>query len=54
MAAKDSLAKKLYCLLPVQEIEELVICHGIITNITDRVEAEQKLNKVNRLYLFIN
>ncbi|MFT5802741.1 MAG: PAS domain S-box-containing protein, partial [Nonlabens sp.] len=40
--------------LPVVETEGTVICHGIITDITDRVEAEQKLNKVNRLYLFIS
>jgi len=40
--------------LPVLEPEGTVICHGIITDITHRIEAEQKLNKVNRLYLFIS
>lgn len=40
--------------LPVQELGGTVICHGIVSDITDRVEAEQKLNKVNRLYLFIS
>ncbi|HEX9152714.1 MAG TPA: PAS domain S-box protein, partial [Flavobacterium sp.] len=40
--------------LPVIEQEGTVICHGIITDITERVEAEQKLIKANRLYLFIS
>jgi PAS domain S-box-containing protein len=40
--------------LPVVEPEGTVICHGIITDITERVEAEQKLIKANRLYLFIS
>lgn len=40
--------------LPVVEPEGTVICHGIITDITDRIIAEKKLNKVNRLYLFIS
>ena len=40
--------------LPVVESEGIVICHGIITDITERVEAEQKLIKANRLYLFIS
>ncbi|MFV8328001.1 PAS domain S-box protein [Flavobacterium sp. ZS1P14] len=40
--------------LPVVELEGTVICHGIITDITERVEAEQKLIKANRLYLFIS
>jgi PAS domain S-box-containing protein len=40
--------------LPVVEQEGTVICHGIITDITERVEAEQKLIKANRLYLFIS
>jgi PAS domain S-box-containing protein len=40
--------------LPVVEPEGTVICHGIITDITDRIEAEQKLKKVNRLYLFVS
>jgi hypothetical protein len=38
--------------LPV--VEETVICHGIVTDITERLEAEQKLLKVNRLYSFIS
>ncbi|MFV5697456.1 PAS domain S-box protein [Flavobacterium sp. ZT3R17] len=40
--------------LPVVEPEGTVICHGIITDITERVVAEQKLIKANRLYLFIS
>ncbi|SDX12983.1 PAS domain S-box protein [Flavobacterium degerlachei] len=40
--------------LPVVEPEGTVICHGIITDITERVIADKKLNKVNRLYLFIS
>lgn len=40
--------------LPVVEPGGTVICHGIITDITDRIEAEQKLIKANRLYLFIS
>jgi PAS domain S-box-containing protein len=40
--------------LPIVESEGTVICHGIITDITERVEAEQKLIKANRLYLFIS
>lgn len=40
--------------LPVVEPEGTVICHGIITDITDRIEAKQKLLKANRLYLFIS
>jgi hypothetical protein len=38
--------------LPVVELEGTVICHGIVTDITERLEAEQKLLKVNRLYSF--
>ena len=40
--------------LPLLESEETVICHGIITDITARIEAKQKLIKANRLYLFIS
>ncbi|MFV8376634.1 PAS domain S-box protein [Flavobacterium sp. LB1P71] len=40
--------------LPVVEPEGTVICHGIITDITQRVMSEQKLIKANRLYLFIS
>lgn len=40
--------------LPVVEPEGTVICHGIITDITERIRAEQKLIKANRLYLFIS
>nr|WP_314896113.1 PAS domain S-box protein [uncultured Flavobacterium sp.] len=40
--------------LPVVEPEGTVICHGIITDITERIGAEQKLIKANRLYLFIS
>jgi hypothetical protein len=38
----------------VVELEGTVICHGIVTDITERLEAEQKLLKVNRLYSFIS
>ncbi len=40
--------------LPVLEPEGTVICHGIITDITDRILAEQKIIKTNRLYSFIS
>ena len=40
--------------LPEVESEGTVICHGIITDITERVVAEKKLIKANRLYLFIS
>lgn len=40
--------------LPVLEPEESVICHGIITDVTERILAEQKIIKANRLYLFIS
>ncbi|MEZ7497717.1 PAS domain S-box protein [Flavobacterium sp. Arc3] len=40
--------------LPVVEPEGTVICHGIITDITERVVADQKIAKANRLYLFIS
>jgi PAS domain S-box-containing protein len=40
--------------LPVVEAEGTVICHGIITDITERIEAREKLIKANRLYLFIS
>lgn len=40
--------------LPVVEPDGTVICHGIITDITERIKAEQKLIKASRLYLFIS
>ena len=40
--------------LPVVEPEGTVICHGIVTDITERIVADQKLIKANRLYLFIS
>ncbi|WP_016989795.1 PAS domain S-box protein [Flavobacterium sp. ACAM 123] len=40
--------------LPVVELEGTVICHGIVTDITERIEEEHKLLKVNRLYSFIS
>ncbi|EIA08467.1 PAS domain S-box protein [Flavobacterium frigoris] len=40
--------------LPVVEPEGTVICHGIISDITERVVAEEKIGKANRLYLFIS
>jgi hypothetical protein len=32
--------------LPVVEPSGTVICHGIVTDITERIEAEQKLLKL--------
>ncbi|WP_158727993.1 PAS domain S-box protein [Flavobacterium sp. I-STPA6A] len=40
--------------LPILEPEGTVICHGIITDITDRILTEQKIIKTNRLYSFIS
>ncbi|WP_269684382.1 PAS domain S-box protein [Flavobacterium lacustre] len=40
--------------LPVVEPEGTVICHGIITDITERIQVEEKLIKANRLYFFIS
>jgi PAS domain S-box-containing protein len=40
--------------LPMVESEGTVICHGIITDVTERKDVEQKLIKANRLYLFIS
>ncbi|MFV8342688.1 PAS domain S-box protein [Flavobacterium sp. XS2P39] len=40
--------------LPVVEPEGTVICHGIITDITESIGAEQKLIKANRLHSFIS
>lgn len=40
--------------LPVREPEGTVICHGVITDITEKVNAKHKLLKANRLYLFIS
>ncbi|WP_051929457.1 PAS domain S-box protein [Flavobacterium sp. 83] len=40
--------------LPVMEPEGTIICHGIITDITERKNVEQKIIKANRLYLFIS
>jgi PAS domain S-box-containing protein len=40
--------------LPVVETEGTVICHGIATDITARIIAEQKVVKANRLYQFIS
>lgn len=40
--------------LPVVEVEGTVICHGIVTDITERLYEERKLIKVNRLYSFIS
>ena len=40
--------------LPVLEPEGTVICHGIITDVTKRIEAEHKIEKANRLYFFIS
>lgn len=40
--------------LPVVEPEGTVICHGITTDVTERIEAKQKIQKANRLYLFIS
>jgi PAS domain S-box-containing protein len=40
--------------LPVREPDGTVICHGIITDITERIVSEKKIIKANRLYLFIS
>ena len=40
--------------LPEVEKEGTVICHGIVTDITERIKAEEKLINANRLYLFIS
>ena len=40
--------------LPVVEPEGTVICHGVVTDITERIVADQKLIKANRLYLFVS
>ncbi|WP_320815765.1 PAS domain S-box protein [Flavobacterium sp.] len=40
--------------LPELEPEGTVIFHGIITDITERIDAQKKLVKANRLYLFIS
>ncbi|NHN24571.1 PAS domain S-box protein [Flavobacterium jejuense] len=40
--------------LPVVETEGTVICHGIASDITDRILAKQKIVKANRLYHFIS
>ncbi len=40
--------------LPVPEPEGAVVCHGVITDITERKIAEKKILKANRLYSFIS
>ncbi|WP_395062375.1 PAS domain S-box protein [Flavobacterium sp.] len=40
--------------LPVVESEGTVICHGIVTDITNRILSDQKIIKANRLYAFIS
>ncbi|MBF02981.1 MAG: hypothetical protein CMP76_06760 [Flavobacterium sp.] len=40
--------------LPVVEAEGTVICHGIATDITERISTKQKIVKANRLYQFIS
>ncbi|SHN68165.1 PAS domain S-box-containing protein [Flavobacterium fryxellicola] len=40
--------------LPLVEPEGTVICHGIVTDVTERILAKQKIIKANRLYLFIS
>jgi PAS domain S-box-containing protein len=40
--------------LPIIEQEGTVICHGIVTDITNRILSEQKIIRANRLYLFIS
>ena len=40
--------------LPMVESEGTVICHGVITDVTERKDEEQKLIRANRLYLFIS
>jgi PAS domain S-box-containing protein len=40
--------------LPIIEQEGTVICHGIVTDITNRILSEQKIIRANRLILFIS
>ncbi|WP_366183882.1 PAS domain S-box protein [Flavobacterium ovatum] len=40
--------------LPDLEPEGTVICHGIITDITEKVNANKKIVKASRLYFFIS
>jgi PAS domain S-box-containing protein len=40
--------------LPVVEPGGTVVCHGIITDISERIVSEKKIIKANRLYLFIS
>lgn len=40
--------------IPTQETETDVVCHGVVSDITQRVETEQKMYKVKRLYRFIS
>ncbi|MCW2118548.1 PAS domain S-box protein [Flavobacterium sp. 7A] len=40
--------------LPVLEAEGTVVCHGVITDITEKVIAKEKILKLSRLYLFIS
>jgi PAS domain S-box-containing protein len=40
--------------LPVGEPDGAVICHGIVLDITERKNTEQKILKANRLYFFIS
>ena len=40
--------------LPVEEPDDAVVCHGIVIDITERKNAEQKIIKANRLYFFIS
>ena len=40
--------------LPVEEPDDAIVCHGIVIDITERKNAEQKIIKANRLYFFIS
>ncbi|WP_418263234.1 PAS domain S-box protein [Flavobacterium faecale] len=40
--------------LPVVEPDGAVVCHGIITDISEKIMDKQKLLKSNRLYFFIS
>ena len=40
--------------LPIVEPEGKVICHGIVTDVTERIFIEQKIIKTSRLYSFIS
>ena len=40
--------------LPIVEQDGTVICHGVVNDISKSILAREKINKANRLYLFIS